>query len=141
MNIEQVALVLGKAAAVDNRDVGRAAVLAWNEIIGDLEFQDALAAVTRFRIESPGVYLEPGHVRRIAKVIRDERRKGEVVKALPSVPQNPAGAERVRQVLAELAAKRAIPEMGIERPVPPRSESIHERALARARAEKRLRTP
>lgn len=137
MNVQQTAAVLAKAAAVDNRDVGQAAVMAWHEIIGDLDLAECLEAVARHRRDSPGVYLEPGHVRRIAKVIRDENRKGDVIRALPAVPQNPAGAERVRQVLAELAAKRAMPELGIEKPPPTRSESIHERALARARAEKR----
>lgn len=146
MNIEQVSHVLAKAAAVDNRDVGRAAVLAWNEVIGDLDFEDALAAVTRHRRESPGVYLEPGHIRRIARIIREEREKSAVTKALPPgrfeddpdrIERTMRGATRVRQLLAELAAKRAVPD---DEPLigpPTRSESIHARALARARAERK----
>jgi len=142
MNVRETARVLAKAAAVDNRDVSEVNVMAWHEIIGDLDLAECLEAVARHRRDSPGVYLEPGHVRRIAKVIRDENRKGEVIRALPAgTPPNPEGAERVRQVLAELAAKRAVPDLGIEKPPLTRSESIHERALTRARAEKRLRRP
>jgi hypothetical protein len=145
MNIEQVANVLGKAAAIDNRDVGRAAVLAWNEIIGELEYEDALAAVTRFRIESPGVYLEPGHVRRIARIIRDERRRGEVVKALPpsrfAIAEGSTGRhEEIEKFLQDFSAKRSIQEaekaQASGEPLSP-SDAIRERALARARAEKR----
>lgn len=148
MNIEQVGRVLGKAAAVDNRDVGRAATLAWNEIIGDLDFADSLAAVTRFRIESPGVYLEPGHVRRLARIIREEREKSAVTKALPPgrfeddpdrVERTRRNVDKVRELLADLATKRAVPEAERETRPPTRSESIYARALARARHEKRLR--
>lgn len=148
MNLEQVGRVLAKAAAIDNRDVGRANTLAWNEIIGDLDFQDALAAVTRFRVESPGVYLEPGHVRRIARIIREEREKSAVTKALPPgrFEDDPSrreraarGAAKMREFLIELAAKRSVPAADAPARPPTRSESIHARALARARAEKRLR--
>lgn len=145
MNIQQTATVLAKAAAVDNRDVGQAAVMAWHEIIGDLELAECLEAVARHRRDQPGVYLEPGHVRRIAKVIRDERRKGEVIKTLPpnrfelTSRGEPSvrGADRVREILAEIAAKKAVPEPDTNARPPTRSESIHARALARARAEKR----
>lgn len=150
MNLEQVGIVLAKAASVDNRDVGRAAVLAWNEIIGPLDLGDALAAVTRFRIESPGVYLEPGHVRRIARIIREDRERSAVTRALPPgvfesdperVERTKRNAGRLRQLLTELAVKRAIPEPdGTTRP-PTRSEVIHSRALDRAQREKRLTRP
>jgi hypothetical protein len=77
MNLEEITAVLGKAAAIDNRTVGQANVLAWHEIIGHLDVRDALAAVTQHRIESPDVYLQPGHVLRIAEKLRAERQDRE----------------------------------------------------------------
>lgn len=77
MNIEQTSFVLAKAAAIDNRNQSDAAILAWHEIIGDLDYRDALAAVTRHRIDSPDVYLQPGHVLRLAAQVRKERQDRE----------------------------------------------------------------
>ena len=76
MNIEQTAAVLAKAAALDNRNTSEAAILAWHEAIGDLDFRDALAAVTVHRRESDQ-YLMPVHIRRIAEKLRAERRERE----------------------------------------------------------------
>lgn len=151
MNIAETGRVFAKAAAVDNRQTNDAAIMAWHEILRDQEFSDCLAAVTRHRTESPGVYLEPGHVRRLAKLIRDERTKGNEVKALPPgrfeddqdrVQRTKRNAGRVRELLAQLAAKRSIEDDEAAPKGPPtRSESIRSRALARARAEKRLTHP
>lgn len=76
MNIEQAAAVLAKAAALDNRSQSDAAILAWHEVIGDLDFRDALEAVATHRRESDA-YLMPVHVRRIAEKLRTERRELE----------------------------------------------------------------
>lgn len=147
MNIQQAAAVLAKAAAVDNRDVGEANVMAWHEVIGDIDYRDALDAVTRHRTENPGVYLEPGHIRRLAKLIRDERSKGQATRALPpgrfeDDPSRRAratsGAAKVRELLAQLAAARSVPEAEQDTPQATPSQTIHARALARARAEKKL---
>lgn len=77
MNLEEIGAVLAKAAAVDNRTIGEANILAWHEIIGHLDVHDCLAAVTRHRIESPDVYLQPGHVLRLAEQVRKERQERE----------------------------------------------------------------
>lgn len=77
MNLEEVGAVLAKAAAIDNRTIGEANMLAWHEIIGHLDVRDCLAAVTRHRIESPDVYLQPGHVLRLAVQVRKERQERE----------------------------------------------------------------
>ena len=76
MNIEQAAAVLAKAAALDNRSQSDAAILAWHEVIGDLDYRDALNAVTIHRRESTE-YLMPVHVRRIAEKLRTERQELE----------------------------------------------------------------
>lgn len=72
MNIEQTAVVLAKVAALDNRTDTDAAILAWHEVIGDLDFQDALLAVAIHRRES-SEYLMPVHVRQIAARLSKER--------------------------------------------------------------------
>ncbi|GEM_PF-2611448 len=76
MNIEQTANVLAKAAAIDNRNQSDAAILAWHEIIGDLDYRDALNAVAQHRRESDA-YLMPVHIRRIAEKLRAERQDRE----------------------------------------------------------------
>lgn len=72
MNIEQTAVILAKVAALDNRNDTDAAVLAWHEAIGDLDYRDALEAVAIHRRESTE-YLMPAHIRRIAAQLRKER--------------------------------------------------------------------
>jgi hypothetical protein len=138
MNIAETGRVLAKASAIDNRDVGQAAVLAWHEVLHDLDYTDALDAVARHRRESHE-YLQPVHIRRLVRIIRDERRASTVAKALPpgrfeNDPERAArtttGAARVRQMLAEIASKRSVPGPDTNQRPPTRSESVHARALA-----------
>jgi hypothetical protein len=147
MNIAETGRVLAKASAIDNRDVGQAAVLAWHEVLHDLDYTDALDAVARHRRESHE-YLQPVHIRRLVRIIRDERRASTVAKALPpgrfeNDPERAArtttGAARVRQMLAEIASKRSVPGPDTNQRPPTRSESVHARALARARGEHRTK--
>lgn len=61
-----IARVLAKAAAFDQRTVGAADVAAWHEAVGDLEVGDALAAVTRHYSASTQRIM-PVHVRDIVR--------------------------------------------------------------------------
>jgi hypothetical protein len=107
----EVAVVLGLAAARDYRRVGEADVLAWHEDIGDLDFDDARAAVSRHYRESTD-RLMPAHVRRIVRDIHAERRRQQPnpARALPSRFEDDAarsvrlarGAATCREVLAPL---------------------------------------
>jgi len=72
MTPAETAKVLAKAAAYDQRTVGEADVLAWHEIVGDLDFQDALAAVARHYAETDR-RLMPVHLRNHANRVRLER--------------------------------------------------------------------
>lgn len=75
MNIEQTAKVLTKIQLIDNRQVGQLTILEWHDIIGDLEYEDAIAAVRIHRNESTE-YLTPAHIRmNISRVERDLRRR------------------------------------------------------------------
>jgi hypothetical protein len=84
MNRSEIAKILALAAARDLRTVGDVDVLAWHEDIGDLDFADAREAVTRHYRESTD-RLMPAHVRRLVKLVREERRRLELheVRALP----------------------------------------------------------
>jgi hypothetical protein len=72
---EDIIDVLAKAAAFDNRTVGKADVLAWHEVIGDLDRDDALAAVARFYGAVTERRIMPGDVRTLAGEIQRERRR------------------------------------------------------------------
>jgi hypothetical protein len=124
---EDVVDVLTKAAAFDQRTVGRADVLAWHEVIGRLDRDDALAAVTRHYTESRDRVM-PADVVRLARVVREDRRRLEArseALALPSRYEDDVtrdirikeGVAQCRDVLAaimaRLQAKReAIPAAG-----------------------------
>lgn len=87
MTPAEVARVLAKAAAFDQRTVGEADVMAWHEIVGRFELVDALEAV-RVHYSNSTERIMPAHVLRLAPAARDERhrREGAVadVLALPS---------------------------------------------------------
>jgi hypothetical protein len=66
--------VLSKAAAFDQRTIGAADVAAWHEAIGDLDVNDALAAVTR-HYQHTDQRIMPAHLRRLVAEIERERRR------------------------------------------------------------------
>lgn len=74
MTHDDVVDVLAKVAAYDQRTVGQADVLAWHEALSDVDRSAALTAVTRHYRESTD-RLMPAHIRRLARTIRDERRR------------------------------------------------------------------
>lgn len=74
MNPIDIANVLAKAAAFDQRTVGQADILAWHEALHDLDAADALAAVTRHYATSEQRIM-PVHVRRIATDLARERHR------------------------------------------------------------------
>jgi hypothetical protein len=61
MNLEQTALVLTKAQLIDSRVIDKLVLQEWHDLIGDLDFDDAIAAVRAHRISSTD-YLMPAHV-------------------------------------------------------------------------------
>lgn len=72
MTPAEVARVLTKAAAYDRRTVGEAEALAWHQIVGDLDYADALEAVSRHYAETDR-WLMPVHLRDHARRVRLER--------------------------------------------------------------------
>ena len=143
MTRSEIALLLGAAAARDQRTIGDTDVLAWHEDLGDLEFADARAALGRHFRESTE-RLMPAHIRRLVRIIRDERRANSVVAQLPpgKVEDDPERDERIarnraklRAVMAQIAAKRSVPDVPAEQLTP--SDEIRAKAIARAQNERR----
>jgi hypothetical protein len=141
MNRSEISLLLGAIAARDQRTIGETDVLAWHEDLGDLDYADARQAVTRHFRESTERIM-PAHIRRLGRIIRDERRAHETVKALPpgKFDDDPDRDERlarniakVRELLDEMTAKRSVPDD--DGPLSA-SEGIHTRAALRARRER-----
>lgn len=108
MNPAEVSQVLAKAAAFDLRTVGQADVLAWLEAIGDLDVDDALAAVTRHYRDTTE-WLKPAHIRQLVDDIQRERRRArreaaEERAALEAAPTRDRSAE-VADLLGALRAR------------------------------------
>lgn len=120
MTPSEVARVLAKASAFDQRTVGAADVAAWHEILHRVELADALDAV-RDHYTGSTDRLMPADVVRLARLSRDERRRRQRVSAVLALPSRfEADQERderlerglalcveaIAPVLAELARRR-----------------------------------
>lgn len=85
MNRNDVIDVLSVVAAATRRSVGEADVSIWEPIIGSLPKDLALQAVRDHIRDSPGVWLEPGHVYQRARAIRrDEMERDNWAPAIES---------------------------------------------------------
>lgn len=143
MTPAETAKLLAKASAFDQRTVGTADVAAWHEVLADVDFTDALVAVSRHYAEHVE-RLMPAHVRAHVKTIRAQRRAVEhhEVLALPGRfdpdPGRDAriarGLSRCSAILAPLLAELASRRADVD-PV----DDIRGRALARARRERSYR--
>lgn len=120
MNQTEVATVLIKVTAFDLRTVGEADVLAWHEVLADVDLPDALAAVTRHYRDSTDRIM-PAHVRKLARAVKDDRARLEArhpVRELPGKFEDDAerdarlaaGMAKVRAVLAPIVAKWSLPK-------------------------------
>jgi hypothetical protein len=132
--------VLLKCSAVDGRELGEADTIVWYEIAGQVNYQDALAAVTRYYAENRA-RMYPSDLLAETKRIRQERERHEArhpVRDLPSRfeqdPQRDArggDSRRLARQIAALAASKSVERAMGE--LPP----VHMQALLRARDEKR----
>ncbi len=118
MTPDEVAVVLSKAALVDNRTIGEEEVMAWHEIVHRLDLNDALIAVARHYAETRD-RLMPADLIRHARIVRDERQRLDAkheVRELPSRyetdeerdARNAAGRAKVQQVIAPLLARMSL---------------------------------
>lgn len=83
MNRADIARLLTKMAAFDQRTIGDADVAAWHEVLAGVELPDALQAVARHYAESDKRMM-PAHVIQLVRRIRAERPVPAPPRALPS---------------------------------------------------------
>ena len=133
MTPDEVAIVLTKASAFDQRTIGETDVMAWHEVLVDIAVDDALAAVTEHYRDS-STRLWPADLRRIAAGI-DHRRRGaerrreiEAVAEQEQLGRGPAVDRHAETaaLLGEVLARVSSPD----------ADPVRERALARARKER-----
>lgn len=143
MNLAETHDLLVFVAMFDNRRFDDANVAAWQLILADLPSVECHTAVSRHFATSTE-YLMPAHIRTLVKVIRDEQRPKSAPIALPSrfepdVERNlriKRGVAQCREVIGplmrEIERRRAA-----EAPEPTEDEERRNRALERARRERR----
>lgn len=145
MTPDQTATVLAKCAAVDQRTIGRADVLAWHELVGHLDHADALEAVKRWY----GTHRDrimPSDLLDEAKAIRKERdeQQHHPVRELPSKFEQDVARDRrigdgmsaVRPILRAIQA-RLHDQRSIESGPPSPEDETRQRAIERARRDRR----
>jgi len=87
VNAEQAGQVLAKCASYDRRKTGDADTIAWLQVLGDLPYDDCIAAVVAHYTDSTD-WIMPAHVRRRVRDIRDARLEATEV---PEPPRELAG--------------------------------------------------
>lgn len=70
MNLEETGLLLGRIANIDNRHVDGNTIAGWFEYVNTISLANALEALRDHRMANPGVYVEPGHIVKGAKIVR-----------------------------------------------------------------------
>lgn len=134
MTHDEIAVLLAKCASIDQRTVGRADVLSWHELLGHLDFGDAREAVKRWYAAHRDRIM-PADIIEGCRTIRNERheRQQHEIRALPSrFEADEVRDERIQRGVRELAQRWAMPEKES-------SEPIRERALERARRDRKGR--
>lgn len=145
MTPADVAKVLAKIAAYDQRTVGQADVAAWHEILAPYPLGEALQAVMRHHRDSTE-RIKPAHVVAHIRAIRTEQAKAtSEALALPSrYEHDPARAGRVAAGMATVGPVLEEIRRRIEADRQPQGEldpgeQIRQRALQRAAEERRPR--
>ena len=124
MTPADAAKVLAKAAAFDQRTIGRTDIAAWHEALSDIAASDALDAVT-MHYRASRDRLVPADVRRIAVAKRNARHDRAAITTPSGVATEDRSTE-VKELIASVVASLPTSE----------SDRIHGRAVARARRER-----
>lgn len=136
MNPGEMARVLTKAAAFDQRTIGEADVMAWYDAVGQLDYDDAMTAVSRHYATNTDRIM-PAHLRAEVLAIRNERaaQQQHEIRALPSkFEYDPERNERIREGIRKLAEGWGVP-------TDDDGNDPHAAALARARRERKSKMP
>jgi hypothetical protein len=74
MDISETGMLLAKIALIENREATNETIRAWHEILANIEFADALDALTNHYRNSTEP-AKPAHIIRGAREIKEERKK------------------------------------------------------------------
>lgn len=108
--------LLTAASAYDNRQPNPAAVMAWGKAseIGRWTFDEALEALHAHYAETTD-FVMPGHITARIRVERQDRAMRAEARQLEETPTNPAAAERIQQIITEVAEQMGWTEPGTPR--------------------------
>jgi hypothetical protein len=131
VNATEAGNLLGLMALYDNRTTGDADIVAWLQVIGDLDYADARAAVLAHYGGESTERIMPGHVRAGVRKIRSERIARAVIPAPPAeLADDPRAYQRALQESTRRAADGALPapppRLAIVGPVLPEIEAPRE---------------
>lgn len=82
MNAEETSRLLAKCASFDRRKVGEADIIAWLQVLGDLPYDDCIAAVIGHYGETAD-WIMPAHIRQRVKQAREARIAAAKIPAPP----------------------------------------------------------
>ncbi|TMR88308.1 hypothetical protein [Nonomuraea basaltis] len=107
MTDDEFEKVLKYIAAADKRTFGKADLAVWGDIIGDLRFDDVMAAVRQHYRDSID-WLKPAHVRQAVRKARQDRSGRAVPAAPPAEVTDQPGVYKLHLVraIAEIADQR-----------------------------------
>lgn len=110
MSTDDVVDLLSAITAYDNRNASPANVIAWAKAaeLSRWTLPEALAAVHAHFAESTD-FLMPAHITARVKATRQDRALRAQQAELEAAPVDPAAAERIQQVIAELAQQMGWP--------------------------------
>ena len=114
MNAEQAGQVLAKCASYDRRKTGDAETIAWFQAIGDLAYDDCIAAVVAHDRETTDRIM-PAHVRNRVMAVRNRRLTETEIPAPPvELLDNPVAYSAALHVAAVAIADGRDPEMAMQ---------------------------
>ena len=113
MNAEETGRLLAKCASYDRRKIGEAEVIAWLQVLGDLNYRDCEAAVVGHYTEITD-WIMPAHVRQRVRAIRDRRLQDtEIPPPPPELLDDPAAYSAALHAAAVAIADGRDPEPAI----------------------------
>lgn len=142
MNREETAYLLGIVALGDNRHLSTELTKYWHSLLLDIRIEDAVQAVETHRRESTE-WLQPAHIRRIAKADRHLRLVTSNVIHEPDADDSIEADRRKRLALVRKAADGQIEPQPIRLALagPDRPAEVPELVAAKTEAFRAARTP
>jgi hypothetical protein len=105
MDAEETGRVLAKCASYDRRKTGDAVTIAWYQVLGDLRYDDCIAAVIAHYAETAD-WIMPAHIRQRVREARNQRILDAGIPAPPPDLDSLAYGPALRAAATALADRR-----------------------------------